>query len=212
MPIISALITRTCVELTLTRAFILKSWEIAALLALAVVLLWGTWTAHSQDTLARKMIRLHVIANSDSEQDQTLKLQVRDKVLAKATEILEASDNMRQAAQKLEQSLPDMEAIAVEEISARGYDYPVTACLEETEFPTKDYDGFRLPSGEYLALRIVIGEGAGKNWWCVVFPPLCFCSVAEPVPDGTDGERIILKSRIYEWLRERNWPRQAKVG
>ena len=135
----------------------LKTWEIAALLALAVVLLWGAWTAHSQDTLARKMIRLHVIANSDSEQDQTLKLQVRDKVLAEATDILEASDNMEQAAQKLEQSLPDMEALAAEEIIARGYDYPVTARLEETEFPTKDYDGFRLPSGEYLALRIVIG-------------------------------------------------------
>ena len=130
----------------------LKIWEIAALLALATVLLWGAWTAHSQDMLARKMIRLHVIANSDSEQDQTLKLQVRDKVLAEATAILEEADNMPQAAQKLEESLPDMEAIAAEEIRGQGYDYPVTARLEETEFPTKDYDGFRLPSGEYLAL------------------------------------------------------------
>lgn len=174
----------------------LKTWEIAALLALAVVLLWGARTVHNQDTLARKMIRLHVIANSDSEQDQTLKLQVRDKVLAEATDILEASDNMEQAAQKLEQSLPDMEAIAAEEIIARGYDYPVTARLEETEFPTKDYDGFRLPSGEYLALRIVIGEGAGKNWWCVVFPPLCTAAATDweqtAIAAGLDEEDIAL--------------------
>ncbi|MDO4810429.1 MAG: stage II sporulation protein R [Eubacteriales bacterium] len=151
----------------------LKTWEIAVLLALATVLLWGAWTAHSQDALARKMIRLHVIANSDSEQDQVLKLQVRDIILDQATAILEEADNMAQAVQKLEQSLPDMESIAAKEINDRGYHYPVTARLEETEFPTKEYDGFRLPSGEYLALRIVIGEGAGKNWWCVVFPPLC---------------------------------------
>lgn len=198
----------------------LKTWEIAALLALAVVLLWGTWTAHSQDTLARKMIRLHVIANSDSEQDQTLKLQVRDKVLAEATDILEASDNMEQAAQKLEQSLPDMEAIAAEEIIARGYDYPVTARLEETEFPTKDYDGFRLPSGEYLALRIVIGEGAGHNWWCVVFPPLCTTAATDweqtAIAAGLDEEDIsliteedeeyILKFRAVElWENLRQW-------
>lgn len=198
----------------------LKTWEIAALLALAVVLLWGAWTAHNQDTLARKMIRLHVIANSDSEQDQTLKLRVRDKVLAEATDILEASDNMEQAAQKLEQSLPDMEAIAAEEIIARGYDYPVTARLEETEFPTKDYDGFRLPSGEYLALRIVIGEGAGKNWWCVVFPPLCTTAATDweqtAIAAGLDEEDIsliteenedyVLKFRaleLWENLRQR---------
>lgn len=198
----------------------LKIWEITALLALAVVLLWGAWTAYSQDALARKMIRLHVIANSDSEQDQTLKLQVRDKVLAEATAILEASDNMEQAAQKLEQSLPDMEAIAAEEIIARGYDYPVSARLEETEFPTKDYDGFRLPSGEYLALRIVIGEGAGKNWWCVVFPPLCTTAATDweqtAIAAGLDEEDIsliteenegyVLKFRaleLWENLRQR---------
>ena len=198
----------------------LKIWEIAALLALATVLLWGAWTAHSQDMLARKMIRLHVIANSDSEQDQTLKLQVRDKVLAEATAILEEADNMPQAAQKLEESLPDMEAIAAEEIRGQGYDYPVTARLEETEFPTKDYDGFRLPSGEYLALRIVIGEGAGHNWWCVVFPPLCTTAATDleqtAIAAGMDGEDLsliteedegyVLKFRAVElWENLRQW-------
>ena len=155
-----------------------KTWETALLLALAAVLLWGAWTAHTQDALAQKMIRLHVIANSDSAQDQALKLQVRDKVLAQATAILEEAADMSRAAKKLEEALPDMEQIAAQEIRAQGYPYKVSARLEKTEFPTKEYDGFRLPSGEYLALRIVIGEGAGQNWWCVVFPPLCI-SAAE---------------------------------
>lgn len=198
----------------------LKTWEIALLLALAATLLWGAWTAHSQDALARKMIRLHVIANSDTEKDQMLKLQVRDKVLAQATEILKESDNMQQAAQKLEASLPDMETIAAQEIHAQGYVYDVTARLEETEFPTKNYDGFRLPSGEYLALRIVIGEGKGQNWWCVVFPPLCTTAAADleqtAIAAGLDDEDIslmteenegyMLKFRAVElWENLRQW-------
>ena len=197
-----------------------KTWETALLLALAAVLLWGAWTAHSQDALAQKMIRLHVIANSDSAQDQALKLQVRDKVLAQATAILKEAEDMPQAARKLEQALPDMEQTAAQEISAQGYQYKVSARLEKTEFPTKDYDGFRLPSGEYLALRIVIGEGAGQNWWCVVFPPLCTTAATDleetAVAAGLDGEDIsliteedegyVLKFRAVElWENLRRW-------
>lgn len=147
--------------------------EIALLLALAVTMLWGAWSLQEQDVLERKMIRLHVIANSDTQEDQTLKLQVRDEVLAQATAILEESLDMKQAAAQLEQALPDIEETARRKIAAQGYDYAVSAKLEQTEFPTKEYDGFSLPSGEYLALRVIIGDGAGQNWWCVVFPPLC---------------------------------------
>lgn len=198
----------------------LKTWEIAALLAIATVLLWGAWTTHNQDALAQKMIRLHVIANSDTEQDQALKLQVRDKVLVEATAILEEADNMSQAAKKLEQALSTVERVAAQEIQEQGFDYPVTARLEETEFPTKDYDGFRLPSGEYLALRIVIGEGAGHNWWCVVFPPLCTTAATDleqtAIAAGLDREDLsliteedegyVLKFRaveLWENLRQR---------
>lgn len=150
-----------------------KTWELALLLALAVTLLWGAWSADRQEDLARKMIRLHVIANSDSEADQTLKLQVRDKVLAFATGVLEQSPDMAQAQRQLQAVLPQIESVAAEEIAARGYDYPVSARLEPAAFPLKEYDGFALPAGNYTALRLVIGEGAGQNWWCVVYPPLC---------------------------------------
>lgn len=151
----------------------LKYWEIALLAGLALALLWGVWSLQSQDALEQKMIRLHVIANSDTEEDQALKLQVRDRVLTMATELLESSKDMTEATEKLAAALPDIESVAGEEIRAQGYPYTVSARLEQTEFPTKYYDGFALPSGKYLALRLIIGEGAGRNWWCVVYPPLC---------------------------------------
>lgn len=151
----------------------LHTWEAALLLAVAAALLWGACTLQRQDALEQKVIRLHVIANSDSEADQALKLRVRDRVLVLAEDILRQSGDMEEARQRLTEALPRLQQTAAEEIAAQGSRYTVSARLEETEFPTREYDGFALPSGEYLALRVVIGEGAGKNWWCVVFPPLC---------------------------------------
>lgn len=151
----------------------LKTIEIALLLALAVTLLWGSWSLQRQDALAQKMIRLHVIANSDSDSDQALKLQVRDKVLDFTTAVLQQSADMADAQNRLRSALPQIQTLAAQEIGAQGYAYPVSARLEETEFPLKEYDGFSLPGGKYLALRIIIGEGSGHNWWCVVYPPLC---------------------------------------
>lgn len=151
----------------------LHTWEAALLLAVAAALLWGACTLQRQDALEQKVIRLHVIANSDSEADQALKLRVRDRVLVLTEDILRQSGDMEEARQRLAEALPRLQQTAAEEIAAQGSRYTVSAGLEETEFPTREYDGFALPSGEYLALRVVIGEGAGKNWWCVVFPPLC---------------------------------------
>ena len=159
-----------------------RYWELALLLALAVTILWGAASLGQQEELGRKVIRLHVIANSDSPEDQALKLRVRDRVLARAQEILEQSADRAEAEIRLRESLPELEAIAEETVRANGYDYAVTAELEDTAFPTKEYDGFSLPAGEYLALRILIGEGAGQNWWCVVFPPLCTAASAD-VPE-----------------------------
>lgn len=153
--------------------------EAALLVGLAVTLLWGVWSLQEQDALERKMIRLHVIANSDTAEDQALKLQVRDAVLVQATEILENAADMEAAQRTLQQVLPELEATAAEVVKEKGCAYRVSARLERTEFPEKVYDGFALPAGEYLALRLVIGEGAGQNWWCVVFPPLCMTAATD---------------------------------
>ena len=153
--------------------------EIALLLALALTALWGAWSLQRQDQLERKMIRLHVIANSDEEADQALKLQVRDRVLTLAEGILRRSDTREEAMAELQAALPTVEKAAAEEIAKQGYDYNVKARLEPAEFPHKTYDGFALPAGEYMALRVVIGEGRGQNWWCVVFPPLCTTAASD---------------------------------
>ena len=151
----------------------LKVFEIALLAGLAVFFLTGSLALRAQDRLADKVVRLHVLANSDSEEDQALKLLVRDQVLERAASLLEQAGDRRQAEMLLRQARPELEEAAAREIAANGYDYPVTAELVDAAFPTKEYDGFTLPAGEYLALRVVIGQGGGQNWWCVVFPPLC---------------------------------------
>ena len=197
-----------------------KNWEIALLLGLAVTLLWGAWSTERQDDLARKMIRLHVIANSDSEADQALKLQVRDKILDFTTGVLEQSENMEEAQERLHTALPEIRRLAAEEIDAQGYDYGVTARLERAEFPHKEYDGFALPAGEYTALRLMIGEGKGQNWWCVVFPPLCTTAATDlhqtAIKAGLgeddisliteENEGYVLKFRSVElWEQFRQW-------
>ena len=191
----------------------LKFFEIALLIGLAVFLTSGALALRTQDELADKVVRLHVLANSDSEEDQALKLRVRDAVLEQATAILEQSADRREAESRLRGQLLELERIAAKEIAAEGYDYPVTVNLENTDFPTKEYDGFTLPAGEYLALRVIIGEGQGRNWWCVVFPPLCTAASAD-VPTsalaaGFSEEEVgliteedqcyVLKFKAVEW-------------
>lgn len=151
----------------------LHLWELALLAGLAAVLLTGALSLGEQTALSEKVVRLHVLANSDSQEDQELKLRVRDRVLAETEALLEASADRKDAEQRLTAALPELERLAAEEIAESGYDYPVSVRLEETDFPTRTYDGFTLPAGEYLALRVLIGAAEGQNWWCVVFPPLC---------------------------------------
>ena len=191
----------------------LKFFEIALLIGLAVFLTSGALALRTQDELADKVVRLHVLANSDFEEDQALKLRVRDAVLEQATAILEQSADRREAESRLRGQLLELERIAAKEIAAEGYDYPVTVNLENTDFPTKEYDGFTLPAGEYLALRVIIGEGKGQNWWCVVFPPLCTAASAD-VPASAlaagfseeevsliteENQGYVLKFKAVEW-------------
>lgn len=197
-----------------------KKWELALLLGLCAALVWGAWAAQRQDALARKMIRLHVIANSDSDADQALKLKVRDKVLDFTTNVLQRSENMEDAQRQLQDALGRIENIARREIVEQGYEYPVTAQLTSAEFPLKEYDGFSLPAGEYTALRLVIGEGAGQNWWCVVYPPLCMTAASDVAQTGIacgmeqedmslmqeEDEGYQIKFRCVElWEQLRQW-------
>lgn len=175
----------------------LRRWELALLLGLAAALLLGLWLEREQSDLADSVLRLHVLANSDSETDQALKLKVRDRVLSEAEAILPGESSVEEAARKIEENLSRLAASGAEVVAQEGYDYSVSASLEETWFPTKEYEDFSLPAGQYQALRIVIGEGGGQNWWCVVFPPLCLGSVSETAREtaldaGMDEQQVAL--------------------
>ena len=176
--------------------------ELTLMIVTALALTSGAVALHTQSQLAEKVVRLHVLANSDSEEDQALKLKVRDAVLEQATETLRGADSQTEACRRLTAILPELEETARAVITANGYDYSVRAELAETPFPTKEYDGFALPAGEYLALRVLIGEAAGQNWWCVVFPPLC-TAAASDVPTvaldaGLTDQEVALITEVDE--------------
>ena len=174
----------------------LKRWELALLLALGMFLLLGVWLDGAHAALSGDVLRLHVLANSDSDADQSLKLAVRDRVLEEASARLAGVSSREDAEAVLSASLEPLAQAGAEAVAEAGCDYPVTVRLENTWFPTKEYDGFSLPAGEYRALRVLIGEGKGRNWWCVVFPPLCLGAVTEPAEEAMEalpeGERALI--------------------
>jgi len=162
----------------------LKTWELALMAGVLCAVVLGGWLEQERQDLADSVIRLHVIANSDSREDQALKLAVRDRVLERAEELYPEGATLAQARAALEAGLPALARAGESVVQAEGYDYPVAARLEECWFPTKEYGDFALPAGNYTALRVVIGEGAGQNWWCVAFPPLCLGAASETVDEA----------------------------
>ena len=162
----------------------LYKWEIALLVGFLTALLWGVTTARAQGELADRVIRIHVIANSDSKEDQLLKLEVRDAVLEMVAEAGEGANSPEEMARLLSSRLPELETLAEETLMAQGCGYEVNAALTSCWFPTKNYGDFAFPAGEYTALRLVIGEGAGENWWCVAFPPLCVGAAAGSIEEA----------------------------
>ena len=165
-------------------------WRRVLALFFAFLVCTALWAEATQAQLAEKVIRLHVLANSDSQADQTLKLQVRDKILAQTASLLSGQESAAQAAAILQDNLDALAQTAAQEIAARGYHYPVKVCLEETWFPTRQYENVSLPAGNYQALRVLIGEGAGKNWWCVLYPPLCFVDTSYGVLPDTSKDTL----------------------
>ncbi|WP_242985426.1 stage II sporulation protein R [Vallitalea okinawensis] len=154
------------------------------------------------EELAKNFIRFHVIANSDTEDDQLLKLAVRDTVLDTMTPLLKDSSSIDESRELIEENREEIEAIARDVIHEWNRTYDVKVSLGQANFPTKKYGDVVLPAGEYEALRIQIGEAKGKNWWCVMFPPLCFVDVTHGiVPDEAKEElETILTEDEYEMV------------
>lgn len=157
-------------------------------------------TECSVEDIAEEVIRFHIRANSDSEQDQALKQLVRDAILEELEPKLAEAESREEAETIMEEQLSEIEAIGIRVMKEAGYDYEIHAYLTEEEFPMKDYGDLRFPAGEYEALRVDIGEKNGGNWWCVMYPGLCFVDTAGGVvaADGKEELQRVLTPEEYE--------------
>ena len=155
-----------------------KRWIIAtvtlALLLTALVCL----PIHGEAEIYDTVVRLHVLANSDSEADQTLKLQVRDALLAVTSPLLEDCHSQTEAIDTLSPALEKLKATAEAVVKEAGYDYAIHVELGKEEYPERVYETCCFPAGTYVSLRVMIGEAEGQNWWCVLFPPLCLSAAS----------------------------------
>jgi stage II sporulation protein R len=173
------------------------------ILAVAILFIFiriNSYTENMNDSLSDNLIRLHVIANSDSPEDQELKRTVRDAILEYVRDIVEDSNSVEQTKSIIMNNISGINAVAQRTISDSGSSYDVTTSLGRYPFPTKAYGDILLPAGDYQALRVVIGNGDGANWWCVLFPPLCFVDVTHgTVPDEVkDDLRKVLTEEEFD--------------
>ena len=150
----------------------LKKIEIALTIAVILTIAVSAVPAAASGGVYEKTIRLHVVANSDSEEDQRVKLLVRDRLISEYSALMKDCVSLDKAEKALSDKLPEIRAAAADELEKNGFSYGACADLKKMHFDTRDYEYFSLPAGDYNALYVVLGSGKGKNWWCVVFPPL----------------------------------------
>ncbi len=131
------------------------------------------------DELRANVLRLHIIANSNSPEDQQLKIQIRDSILAESENLFSETSNLDEAIISVNQSISDIEKIANQVIADKGFNYKATACVKDSYFETREYDNFALPAGTYKSLVIKVGKANGKNWWCVIFPEICLPAASD---------------------------------
>ena len=169
--------------------------------------------SNASDDYKEKLIRFHVLANSDSDEDQNLKLKVRDAIIDYLQPKLSKSKNIEESELIIKKEYEKIEEIGKNIILENGYNYDIKVGIDYSEFPTKKYSNVVLPAGEYKALRIIIGEGRGKNWWCVMFPPLCFVDEDKAIIDKeTDYKlRQVLTEEEYELISQNNKKQSNRV-
>ena len=192
-----------------------------AISMLAAALLLTFLPVHGEEAIYDSVIRLHVLAVSDSAEDQQIKLAVRNRVLEELTPLLKPAETVAEAAQILDTHLEDLENSMAAWMEEREIFANVQCAFAKENYPTRMYDDFMLPAGEYLSLRVVLGEGEGRNWWCVLFPSVCsrfavrdteeIYRAAGFTPEQyrliTHGEEGVYKIRfrlleiLEEWLR-----------
>ncbi len=138
------------------------------------------------ESIRGRVFRLHILANSDENFDQELKLKIRDRLLEVSETLFENAETKEEAIEISKENIELLRSEAEKVIIQNGYDYPVTVTVGKAYFGTREYKNFTLPAGEYEALKVVIGKGEGKNWWCVMFPALCIPSSTDTIEDALE--------------------------
>jgi stage II sporulation protein R len=157
---------------------------------------------HGEEKIYESVVRLHVLANSDSDEDQALKLKVRDAILAYVSPRVIDSSSREAAMRIINDEMDKIEKIAQSTVYSHGYDYNVDVTLTLEEYPTRNYEAMSFPSGEYVSLRVLIGEAKGQNWWCVLFPPLCLSAATEQSANEEAFIAVGLNSDQYKIITE----------
>lgn len=184
----------------------LHIWELALIFALAAGLLTAVWAQKTRAEVAGELVRLHVLAKDDTDAEQAVKLQVRDEVLRYLQPVLQEAETQAEAMAVLDSHIDGIRAAAA---TVAG-DRQVAVTLTEEYYPTREYEGFALPAGEYTSLRVILADGEGRNWWCVVYPPLCTelaveaMSMLDEETESiiTQQEGYVYKFRLLEWFGE----------
>lgn len=185
-----------------------KRYMIGALICLMGIvgyIVWNTGKTEAaasdyQQEIAQEILRLHVIANSDSQEDQELKMKVKEQIVTYVSELTKNSQGLGAAQQVISLYLEEIKEVAESVIQDQGYDYPVTVELADSYFPVKTYGEAVFPEGIYHALKVKIGAAEGKNWWCVLYPNLCFVDSAYGVLEEEQKEQLrsVLTEEEYE--------------
>ncbi len=172
-----------------------RAQEIAAIVGVFTFALLSIFSfAAKCGNIRTEVLRLHVIANSDTEADQNLKLQIRDRLLTEGADIFNGSVTADEARDKILPEKERLEAAATEVARENGYDYDIKLNVTEEYFDTRVYENFTLPAGKYNAVKVIIGSGEGKNWWCVMFPPLCLPAAEEKAETAEADINMVFSS------------------
>ncbi len=165
-----------------------------------------------QPDIAGKILRFHILANSDTDEDQALKLKVRDAIGSYIETYIEDSNNLEESKAEIQKRIPEIEQVGAACMEKEGYDYSIHAEIKRASFPVKTYDCFTFPEGEYEALQVVIGEGKGHNWWCVLYPNLCFKgSVYKVEEKGKEKAEDKANDKANEKIRQVLSPEEYKA-
>lgn len=184
-----------------------KKLLICAIGVLALAMVAGLFPVHGESEIYDTVVRLHVIANSDTEEDQALKLAVRDRIMEVVTPAVKDCKSRTEAIAAIGGIMDGICSAAEREIAEWGFDYGVSVSIGEEHYPTKKYESCAFPEGNYVSLKVMIGESEGENWWCCLFPPLCLSAASERDDNEDAFISVGLTGEQYKIVTETETPK-----